>query len=147
MAEAFHQLKHRGSELKKRKQKLPNPKHPDRPHYRNLILQNEWLRANVFDSVGNYLFCQECVKKALKISSQRLARQRSVKRSANTTPLFKMKKSEIEAEKLTAFAVVPAMLDVTSKTWWKIIPSELWLMCIIHTRDTALVVKHQTMQS
>ena len=37
---------------------------------------------------------------------------------------FKMKKSEIEAEILTAVAVVPAMLDVTSKTWWKTIPSE-----------------------
>ena len=35
-----------------------------------------------------------------------------------------MKVSEIEAENLPAFAVVPAMLDVTLKTWWKTIPSE-----------------------
>ena len=43
VAEGFHQLKHRGIELRKRKRKLSNPKHPDRPYYRNLVLQNEWL--------------------------------------------------------------------------------------------------------
>lgn len=117
-------LKHRGIELRKRKRKLPNPKHPDRPYYRNLVLQNEWLRANIFDCLGNYLFCQECVKKALKISAQRLARQRSIKRSANTTPIVQMKKSEIEAENLKAFAVVPEALDATLKTWWETIPPD-----------------------
>lgn len=41
LAEGFHQLKHRGIELRKRKRKLPNRKHPNCPYYRNLVLQNE----------------------------------------------------------------------------------------------------------
>jgi len=100
--EALHQLKHRGSELKKRKQKLPNPKHPDRLPYRNLILQNEWLQANVFDSVGNYLFCEECVKRHSNSVLRGLLGS-TVKRLANTTPLVRMKKSEIEAKKSHSF--------------------------------------------
>jgi hypothetical protein len=46
-------------------------------------------------------------EKSLKISSQRLARQRSIKRSANTTPIVKMKNSDIEEENLKAFATSP----------------------------------------
>ena len=33
----------------------------EQPYYRNFVLQNEWLRGNVFDAMGNYLFCQECI--------------------------------------------------------------------------------------
>ena len=68
VAEGFHRLRHQGTELKKRVKILPHPKHPERTHYRNIIAQNEWLRANVFDSMGNYLFCQECIVKGLRIS-------------------------------------------------------------------------------
>ena len=52
----------------------------EQPYYRNLVHQNEWLRGNVFDAMGNYLFCQECIMGALNISKQRLTRQRNVKR-------------------------------------------------------------------
>ena len=43
VAEGFIQLKHHGTTLKKHKRRLPSPKHPDRPHYRNVKMQNEWL--------------------------------------------------------------------------------------------------------
>ena len=46
-AEGFHRLRHQGTELKKQMKMLPQPKHPERTHYRNTIAQNEWLRANV----------------------------------------------------------------------------------------------------
>lgn len=82
----FMSLKHQGTELKKRKKQLPMPGRPDRDHYRNLKFQNEWLRANVFDTMGNYLFCHCCIRRVLHISNQRLARQREVTFSkANTT--------------------------------------------------------------
>ena len=45
----------------------------EQPYYRNVVLQNEWLRGNMFDAMGNYLFCQECIVGALNISKQRLA--------------------------------------------------------------------------
>ena len=33
----------------------PKPKRPDAILYRDLEKQNDWLRSNVFDSMGNYL--------------------------------------------------------------------------------------------
>lgn len=84
IAVGFIQLRQQGTELKKRKAKLPHPKCPEREHYRDISAQNEWLRGNVFDAMGNYLFCHNCIKKALKVSSQRLTRQRNVKRSLPT---------------------------------------------------------------
>lgn len=32
----------------------------DKTHYRDLVKQNEWLRENLFDAVGNCLYCQAC---------------------------------------------------------------------------------------
>ena len=78
VAEGFKQLRHHGTELKKRKRSLPHPKHPNRDHYRNAHMQNEWIRGNIFDTMGNYLFCHQCVVKALSVSPQRLSRQRKV---------------------------------------------------------------------
>ena len=75
-AVSFHGLKQQGSELKKRKHLNPHPKKPNHEHYRNLVKQNLWIRANIFDSMGNYLYCSKCVHKGLGISYQRLAHQR-----------------------------------------------------------------------
>ena len=120
--EAFKSLKHQGTGLKKRKNRLPHPKIPNRDHYRNLRVQNEWLRANVFDGMGNYIFCHSCLVKALRVSHQRLARQRRIKRNLFQRPLVSMKKSNVEKEKLMPFVVMPEGIDVNFKTWWSSIP-------------------------
>ena len=124
VAKGFHRLRHQGTELKKRVKRLPHPKHPERSHYKNTIAQNEWIRANVFDSMGNYLFCQECVVKGLRISKQRLSRQRKVKQNSFQHPITKKKKSEVEAEHLMPFVVMPEGVTSTLKSWWETIPSE-----------------------
>ena len=124
VAEGFHRLRHQGTELKKRVKILPHPKHPERTHYRNIIAQNEWLRANVFDSMGNYLFCQECIVKGLRISKQRLAHQRQVKKSFFQHPITKKTKLEVEAESLLSFVVMPEGVSSTLKSWWDTIPSD-----------------------
>lgn len=49
--------------------------------------QNEWLRENIFDHVGNYLFCSPCVCLAFHISRQRLTYQQTLKRQVLMTPL------------------------------------------------------------
>ena len=63
--EMFNGLKRQGSDLRKRRgEHTRRHIHDSRLRtnsYRNLVLQNEWLRANIFDTMGNYLFCQECV--------------------------------------------------------------------------------------
>ena len=53
----FKEMIHQGSELKRKKRINPYPKRTEKPHYRDLVRQNEWLRQNVFDSLGNYLYC------------------------------------------------------------------------------------------
>ena len=50
--QSFFGLKMQGSDIKRRRV----PTNEDKQHYRNLIAQNEWLRANVFDAMGNYCF-------------------------------------------------------------------------------------------
>ena len=52
IAKGFKELKHHRTTLRKRKRRLPQPKFPDRPYYRNVIAQNEWIRGNLFDSMG-----------------------------------------------------------------------------------------------
>jgi len=52
-AKAFKEMIHQGTELKKEGKSNPLPKHPKSKitNYHNVTRQNEWLRANVFDSV------------------------------------------------------------------------------------------------
>lgn len=54
--DVFDGLTHRGTKLKRVKGINPHPKLPERVHYRDLVGQNNWLRENLFDGLGNYLF-------------------------------------------------------------------------------------------
>ena len=115
----FHGLKQQGSELKKRKHLHPQPKVPNREHYRDLVKQNLWIRNNIFDSMGNYLFCCNCVHMGLGISYQRLARQRKVKQSEHKNPIMKMKKTEAIDKDLGQYVVMPQDVDLSFIQWWK----------------------------
>ena len=70
IADGFKELKHQGTELKRKF--LSNP---SRDHYRDILMQNEWISCNLFDAMGNYLLCHTCIIKALNVSPQRLSRQ------------------------------------------------------------------------
>ena len=93
-SDIFKYLTHHRSELKRRKHLNPHPKQPDMPHYHDLNRQNEWIRENVFDLMGNYLFCSPCIRKSLGVSPQRLCRQRAIKRKQLQEPLRNMTKAE-----------------------------------------------------
>ena len=71
---------HTASELKRRKRLNPNPKRTGAVQYRDLSRQNNWLKANVFDSMGNYLYCSACIWTAFCLSTSRLTHLRLVKR-------------------------------------------------------------------
>ena len=73
-----------------------HPKRPDVVPYRDKNAQNAWLRSNVFDAMGNYLFCVKWVCAAFHVSPQRLSRLRDVKRAQFQTPTVEMLKSEVE---------------------------------------------------
>lgn len=92
----FKAMIHQGSELKKKKAINPQPVRTDIAHYRDIVGQNEWLRQNMFDTLGNYLYCSACIRSALGVSKDRLTRQRSIKRLRSQHPIMEMSKSEIE---------------------------------------------------
>ena len=117
--QSFFGLKRQGSEIKRRQV----PTNEDKQHYRNLVAQNEWLRANVFDAMGNYLFCQQCITVALQISKQRLVQQRCVKRNQYQKPVVEMSKENARAEKLQSFVLMPDELDTAFVKWWDSIPA------------------------
>ena len=87
--------------------------------YCDLRNQNEWLRNNAFDTLGNYLFCSECIHNALGVSYQRLARQRKVKRAQFHQPIRRMTKQEVAENNLSQYVVMPEGSDLSFMLWWK----------------------------
>ena len=120
----FFSFMRHGTDLKKAKSTNPYPKNPDRSHYRNVKAQNEWLRNNIFDPMGNYLFCAKCLKCAFRISPQRLARQRLIKRKQSMDPLQELTKPDVQRQKLEGYVVMPDGVDICFTQWWKNLQSE-----------------------
>ena len=118
-SDTFMSLKQQGRELKKRRKINPHPKKPDMLQYWDLVKQNEWLRNNVFDTMGNYLFCSSCIHHRLGVSYQRLSRQRNVKRKEHMEPLRCIKKSEFEKRALAEYVVMPTGINLSFMKWWK----------------------------
>ena len=112
-------MKRQGSELKRRKLINPHPKKQDKEHYRDLVKQNDWIRNNIFDATGNYLFCCRCVHHGLGISFQRLARQRKIKKKQFSEPLRSFTKSEVISKNLGQNVVMPEGCDISFMAWWK----------------------------
>lgn len=110
-------MKRQGTQLKRQKLINPYPKQPEKEQYRDLVKQNEWLRNDVLDSLGNYIFCSHCVHHALGVSYQRLSRQRSVKRRESSEPIRSMTKSEVEEERLGEWVIILCHKDVKCHLW------------------------------
>jgi hypothetical protein len=91
----FQSLVRADIELRHSKTVLPNPVKPDKIHYRNLVAQNQWIRSNLFDALGNYKFCQTCINSVLEVGTQRLAHQRTIKRRLALFPLATLTKSDV----------------------------------------------------
>ena len=119
----FEGLVHQGCTLKRRKSSNPHPKRPNTQPYRDLNAQNAWLRSNIFDPMGNYLFCARCVSQSFHISPQWLARQRALKRAQFQSPTTEMVKSEVEKEKLGDYVVMSLGCDINFAEWWRSLDS------------------------
>ena len=75
--------------------------------------QNDWIRNNIFDATGNYLFCCRCVHHGLGISFQRLARQRKIEKKQFSEPLRSFTKSEVISKNLGQNVVMPEGCDIS----------------------------------
>lgn len=74
-SQTFGEMVHTGTELKRKKVNT-SPKHVNSIPYRDVKQQNEWIRSNIFDSMGNYLYSCACLCAALKISKQAVSSER-----------------------------------------------------------------------
>lgn len=101
--------------------KITTSKKPKSPTYhRDINAQNEWLWANIFDSMGNYMFCHACIKKTLKVSSQQLTWQQNVKRKVVQQAVKQIyrKRRYVDEQKLTGFVIMLNGIDMAFKKWW-----------------------------
>ena len=121
--DTFLSMVHRGSELKRKKAINPAPKKDDAIPYRDIVRQNEWLRQNCFDSLGNYLYCASCIRSALGISKDRLTKQHNIKRQQSQIPVVDMKKVEIEQKRLTDYVIMPETVEISFIKWWRSLES------------------------
>ena len=134
-ADTFRGLTCQGGYLIRRKSIHPIPKWTDFTCYRDVKKQNDWLSENVFDSMGNYLYCGACVRSALGIRRQRIARQRQIKRLQSQQLLSQMTKTDVEEKCLAEFVVMPDSTETSFKTWWKTISlTQLVSIRVPHSR-------------
>ena len=78
--------------------------------------------SNIFDPLGNYLFCSPCVNAALGVSY--LARLRNIKKAQFLDPIKMMPKCAVEEAKLDNFVVMPSGCDLSCALWWKSLQSD-----------------------
>ena len=87
----------------------------ERDKLKSMIHQG--TESNVFDSMGNYLYCNACICAALDISKSRLAHQRSIKRQLYQRPVVEMTKVQVEEQHLGEYIIMPDTVESSFKLW------------------------------
>ena len=82
--------------------------------------QNQWLRENIFDVHGNYLYCLACIVSNLGVHTERLPRQREIKVNQCQEPAITLAKREVIEKKLQSFMLYPMVNDICGgiSDWW-----------------------------
>ena len=81
----------------------------------------------MFDSMGNYLYCCQCICTALSVSKQRMANQRKIKRNESLNPLVELTKDDVEQQRLGKYVVMPDSTDVAFNVWWRNLSSSVFV--------------------
>ena len=71
------------------------------------VAQNQWLRDNVLDHFGNYMYCVRCLTAYLGIGEHRLHRQRVIKQQLMTEPVIQMTKRDVVCQRLEQYVLPP----------------------------------------
>lgn len=85
----------------------------------NNTAQNKWLRENVMDGHGNYLFCLECIVASLGVHTERLHKQRVIKQKQEHEPILQMTKQEVMQKRLEDHVLHDDESAHTFSAWWK----------------------------
>lgn len=110
---------HSPNVLLKRKRCYPLPKKSHCQPYRNLVEQNKWVRDNLFDAQGNYVYCHSCILEHINIHSERLVHQRKIKCSLSKFPIVSMTKKEVVKQRLEKWVLASEGIDCSFKQYWK----------------------------
>ena len=73
----------------------------------------------MFDSLGNYLYCYNCIRSSLGVSKDGLTRQRNIKRQESKEPIVELTKKEVEEQHLGEFVIMPTDINLSFKIWWR----------------------------
>ena len=91
---------------------------PDTTHYRDLACENEWLRSNLFDCSGNYLYSQSCIHSCFGVSGDRLAQKRNIKRQCLQHPIVDMTKADVIEKYVSDYVIMPDIVTTSFSKWW-----------------------------
>ena len=70
------------------------------------IAQNQWLRENVLDHFGNYIYYVDCLIAYLQIGPHRLHRQRVIKQQQMTEPVVQMSNQDVVCQILEQYELM-----------------------------------------
>lgn len=115
---------HSPNVLQKRKRCYPSPKKSTCQPYRNLVQQNQWVRDNLFDAQGNYVYCKSCILECINIHSERLVHQRKIKYNLSQCPIVSMTKKDVVEQRLEKWVVASEGVDCGFKQYWKSLKDE-----------------------
>ena len=125
MSKNFDRLsKHQPSHLQKRKKCYPQPRKGQAHSYRNVKEQNKWVRENLFDSQGNYLYCKGCILTHFNIHSERLVNQRKIKCDLSQYPVVQLKKRVVTELHLEQWVLAGEAVDCCFGQFWKSLGNE-----------------------
>ena len=85
----------------------------------NYKQDNEWLLQNVFDSHGNYIFCDSCILAWINVHKGRLSKLRNTKRDLNLSPVHTITRSTVEKEGLLHSVVMLEDQSISLQAWWQ----------------------------
>ena len=81
--------------------------------------QNRWLRDNIMDCHGNYLFCLDCIVATLGVHTERLHKQRLIKQKQEHQPIVQMTKKEVIEKQLEDYVLHEDESVHTFSAWWR----------------------------
>ena len=87
--------------------------------------QNQWLRQNVIDVHGNFLFCRDCLVACLDVHTTHLQHQRLIKQKQKDQPVIQMTKQDVVEKRLEKFVLHDVEDDMLMfEAWWKTVEDD-----------------------
>ena len=94
--------------------------------------QNRFLSQSVFDSNGNYLFHQDCIRATFGISNQRLVRLRKSIQQQKSQPTEFICKKDLDTRRHVD-VVLPSNCEQCTEQWLESLPEDSEVECAVQS--------------